>query len=45
MKLVLGAKVKVEEVVDYDHSMSISVNGKSLGFISETVAKNLYIKL
>ncbi|MBL4624336.1 MAG: metal-dependent transcriptional regulator [Flavobacteriales bacterium] len=43
-KLVLGAKVEVEDVVDFDQSMSIVINLKTAGSISETVAKNLYIK-
>ncbi|MBL4651407.1 MAG: metal-dependent transcriptional regulator [Flavobacteriales bacterium] len=44
MKLILGAKVRVEEIIDFDRSMSISINGKLVGSISESVAKNLYIK-
>ncbi|MDC3260124.1 ferrous iron transport protein A, partial [bacterium] len=44
MKLVLGASVKVEEIVDFDNSMSICISDGLPVSISEAVAKNLYIK-
>ena len=42
--LVLGAEIKINDIVDFDHSMSISVNGKKQVNISHQASKNLIIK-
>jgi DtxR family Mn-dependent transcriptional regulator len=41
--LVLGTEIKVNEIVDFDHSMSISVNKKTVN-ISHQASKNLIVK-
>ncbi|MEJ6737003.1 MAG: metal-dependent transcriptional regulator [Flavobacteriales bacterium] len=42
--LVLGAEIKVTAVVDFDKSMSITVNGTAKANISYQASKNLIIK-
>ncbi len=42
--LVLGSEIKVDDIVDFDRSMSISVNGKKSVNISHQASKNLIIK-
>ncbi|MBL4670056.1 MAG: metal-dependent transcriptional regulator [Flavobacteriales bacterium] len=44
VNLVLGAEIKVNDVIDFDHSMSITVNKKKTANISHQVSKNLLIK-
>lgn len=43
INLVLGAEIKVNEIVDFDHSMSISI-GKGSANISNQASKNLIVK-
>ncbi|MCH8903083.1 MAG: metal-dependent transcriptional regulator [Bacteroidetes bacterium] len=43
-KLVLGAKIKVLDVVDYDSSLLIQLNNKKEFRISEKVGNNLFVK-
>lgn len=43
INLVLGAEIKVNEIVDFDHSMSISIGKKSAN-ISNQASKNLIVK-
>jgi len=43
INLVLGTEIKVTEIVDFDHSMSISVN-KQMVNISHQASKNLIVK-
>ena len=42
--LVLGTEIKINEIVDFDRSMSISVNKSSNVNISHQASKNLIIK-
>ena len=42
--LVLGAEIKVTAVVDFDKSMSITVNETAKANISYQASKNLIIK-
>ena len=42
--LVLGAEIKVTDIVDFDRSISATVNGKNSVNISHQVCKNLIIK-
>ena len=44
VNLVLGAEIKVIDIVDFDHSMSASVNNKKTVNISHQACKNLIIK-
>ncbi|PCJ24404.1 MAG: iron-dependent repressor [Flavobacteriales bacterium] len=44
LNLVLGAEVTINDIVDFDQSMSISVNGKKSVNISHQASKNLIIK-
>ena len=43
INLVLGTEIKVNEVVDFDHSMSISISKASVN-ISNQASKNLIVK-
>ncbi|MDF1672194.1 MAG: metal-dependent transcriptional regulator [Vicingaceae bacterium] len=43
INLVLGAEIKVNNIVDFDHSMSISI-GKNTVNISNQASKNLIVK-
>jgi DtxR family transcriptional regulator, Mn-dependent transcriptional regulator len=43
INLVLGTEIKVTEIVDFDHSMSISIGKKTVN-ISHQASKNLIIK-
>ena len=43
INLVLGTEIKVMEIVDFDHSMSISVNDEAVN-ISHQASKNLIVK-
>ena len=42
--LILGSEIKVKNIVDFDRSMRISVNGKETVNISYQASKNLIIK-
>ncbi len=42
--LKLGAKVKVVDRFDFDHSLSLQVNGKNETRVSHEVGQNLYVK-
>jgi len=42
--LVLGTEIKVIEVIDFDHSMNISITKKNDTIISHQASKNLIIK-
>jgi len=42
--LVLGTQIKVTEIIDFDKSMSITVNKKTTANISHQASKNLIIK-
>jgi len=44
INLVLGTEIKVNEIVDFDRSMSVSVNKKNNVNISHQASKNLIIK-
>jgi len=44
INLVLGSEIKVNEIVDFDKSMSVSVNKKHSANISQQASKNLIIK-
>jgi DtxR family transcriptional regulator, Mn-dependent transcriptional regulator len=44
INLVLGTEIKVNEVVDFDRSMSLNVNKKDSVNISHQASKNLIIK-
>ncbi len=44
INLVLGAEIKVDDIIDFDRSMSASVNGKKLVNVSHQASKNLIIK-
>lgn len=43
INLVLGKEIKVNEIVDFDHSMSISIGKESIN-ISNQASKNLIVK-
>jgi DtxR family Mn-dependent transcriptional regulator len=43
-QLIIGKKIKVKEVIDYDHSMILQMDSSSI-HISREVAKNLLIAL
>jgi hypothetical protein len=38
-----GHGIKLKEIIEYDKSISISINGKEPVFISNEVAKNILI--
>ncbi len=42
--LVLGSEIQILEVVEFDNSMSISINNQKKTVISNQASKNLYIK-
>ena len=42
--LVLGAEVEIQDIIDFDHSMSIVINQNTKTIISNQASKNLYIK-
>ena len=44
INLVLGTEIKVIEIVDFDRSMSVSINKKGTVNISQQASKNLIIK-
>lgn len=44
INLILGTEITVNSIVDFDHSMSISINGKKSVNISHQASKNLIIK-
>ena len=44
INLVLGAKIKISEIVEFDKSMSVSVDKKQSVNISHQASKNLIIK-
>jgi len=44
INLVLGAEIRVNDVIEFDNSMSISVNGKKSANISHQASKSLLIK-
>ena len=43
-KLVLGTKIMIIDVFEYDKSMTVKLNGRSEITISDQVCKNLYVK-
>lgn len=44
LQLILGTKVKVTDIIDFDQSMTICFDDKSTVSISHQASKNLYIK-
>jgi len=44
LNLVLGTEVKVLEIIEFDHSMSITINNNQKTIVSNQASKNLYIK-
>lgn len=44
INLVLGSEIKINEIVDFDRSMSVEVNKKNTVNISHQASKNLIIK-
>jgi DtxR family Mn-dependent transcriptional regulator len=44
INLVLGAEIKINEIVEFDKSMSVSVNNEKSVNISQQASKNLIIK-
>ncbi|MFB6306380.1 MAG: metal-dependent transcriptional regulator, partial [Flavobacteriales bacterium] len=43
-KLILGVKIKVEEIFEFDQSMNVTINDKEKAIVTPQVSKNLYVR-